>query len=249
MPAISSDPVHCGCAEIAFFRIQLIGLPSPFVSLPATVEIACEQQAKRCIEMCLGEVGLQGDRAIEARQRLLEAVQFPKRVAAIGIGFGKVWPQSRSHVRSSVERFFEALQFLQGIAAIGERFGKIRPQCNGAIVTQPALPRSDAVRAGRCRGWNALRRNPASGTARGRSPPALRPAASACAAHWRDCNAPRQSSGCSLSARSQLASASSNRFELAKDVATVGVCFGEVRPQRKRTIVAGQRFVEAQQAL
>jgi hypothetical protein len=58
---------------------QLLGFPSPFQLLPAAIEVADQHAAHGFVEMGLGIVRPQCDRAVIARQRLVEPFQLMHR--------------------------------------------------------------------------------------------------------------------------------------------------------------------------
>ena len=84
---VRSAPQRLGKTLCVF---QLLGFPSPFVLFPAAIEVADEQPAERLINVRRGKIRPQLDRAVVARQRILEPLQLLQGVAPIEVRLGIV---------------------------------------------------------------------------------------------------------------------------------------------------------------
>ena len=113
LPVISFGSEPQRLCEISLSVSPLLGFPSPFVLFPAAIKVADEQPAQCLIEMRLGIVRPQGERAVVARQRLLEPLQLLQGDAAIGERLGIVRPQ-RERAVVARQRLLEPLQLMQG---------------------------------------------------------------------------------------------------------------------------------------
>jgi hypothetical protein len=107
--------------------------PAPFVVGPAAGEIAAQQPQGRRVAMRHDVAGLQGQRAVVARQRFVEPIGPFQGVAPIGERLGEVRPH-RERAIVTRQRFLASIQRQQRIAAVAERIGMVRLQGQSAII-------------------------------------------------------------------------------------------------------------------
>src|SRR6516164_3626610 len=70
---------------------KVLRLPAPFVIAPALLIATSQQPAERSIQISIGEVRLERNRLVIARQRLVEALKFVKGEASVVEGVSVVW--------------------------------------------------------------------------------------------------------------------------------------------------------------
>ncbi len=124
--------------EIALGVLKLRRCPSPFVFLPAAIEVPQQQPADRFVVMRIGKIRPQRQRALITFQCRVVALEIMQGSAAIGDSLGIIRPQ-RQRALVARQRLLEPLQEMQGIAAIIMCLGIIRPQRQRAVVARQRL--------------------------------------------------------------------------------------------------------------
>src|SRR5262249_38664649 len=118
--------LSCPLRTIELSVHPVLSLLARFVSPPTVVETAEEQQQQRPVETMFSMPGIELERPIIARQRLIKPPQFLQGVASVVERIGVIRSDHERPVTAR-QRLVETLQLAQRDPAVAQRLGVVGP--------------------------------------------------------------------------------------------------------------------------